>query len=340
MSTAREVLGAVAVAFVAVPLASCAKVTDDDPACDGSISVAVTSETAPVVTSDLVVRGTVSTTRNVAIRAVSVGGIAAKADAFNFAEWSATIPQATLLALSGEDAGSGLVVVVPEVTATPSCGAPGTTTLPLTVDRQARIAVSTLVLQASPPSKGKYFPLNGSALALITVTGNPEARGATVSLTTTEGGSLSPGTLVLAGDGATAATATAQLTPSPDAIDVDPSRELLVGALSKGVAAQPVSVRFAGAPRIFPSSFSLGPGQSLTVSVVKSDPSQTASCRALAGPGVSVTSGGVDLTEAFAPADAINVSADKAITTATTVSVTCRDDYGQTSDASFEVALP
>lgn len=333
---------AVAGCLLTVALPSCTdKIFDDRRECSDAVTAAVTSEIPAVVGEDLVVHGTVTSPSTQAIRAVSFAGIPATADGFNFAQWSATVPLATLLALKGNDVGGGHATVNAPVAITSSCGGPtDLATVQLTVDRQARVTVSTLSLQASAPTKGQYFPLNGSALVLLTATANPEARGATVTFTASGGATLSTSSVVLSGDGASAATATVQVAPTANDSTGTSGRVVLVGAVAKGIAATPATIRFAGAPRILPNAFTLRPGQSVTATVLKGDDSQVVTCRALAGDGVTVTAGSASLTDSEAAADAITVSVDKAVTASTKALVNCHDAYGQTTDATFTVVAP
>jgi hypothetical protein len=342
MSSKMNALATAARFFAVSLLASCTdEIFDDKRECTGALTAAVTSEIPAVISEDLVVRGTVTSPSTQTVRAVSVAGIPATADGFNFSQWSATVPLTTLLALKGNDIGGGRATVSAPISITSSCGGPTeVTSAQLTVDRQARITVSTLSLQASTPTSGQYFPLNGSALVLLTATANPEARGATVSFTASGGATLNTSSVVLSGDGTSAATATVQVSPATSGVTAASGRVVLVGAISKGIAANPAAIRFAGGPRILPSAFTLGPGQSVTATVLKGDDSQVATCKALAGDGVTVTAGSASLTEGDAPAESITVRVDSTIAASTKVLVSCHDAYGQTGDAAFTISVP
>jgi hypothetical protein len=298
---------------------------DDDVECDGNLDLKVASQAPDTVEGDLVVRGTASPSRNTAIRSLTVAGVEATPETFNYKEWSVVVPFAALLALP-TDAAAPDDVVIP-IRASPSCGDSGQTELTVHLNRHANVRVDSLTLQASFPAGRTYLPADGSAAGLLEVTANPEGRGALISLAAV-GGAVFPGAsdtfkLTLAGDGVSGASASA-------VISAGGAGTLFITATGDGTAATPLSVVAAAAPRLFPAAAKLKPGQALKVTVVKSVESQIADCQPSSSPGLDITTDVDGETYTVQAADDLDEAVE--------AKLTCRDDYGQKVLATYSAA--
>ncbi len=304
--------------FIAL-LASC-RGPQDDAECPVDVALAVTSSAPDLVSSDLVVRGTVVPSRDVTIRSVTVNGIQAAADSFNYTDWSATVPFATLLAAlpKGSDEAT-LPIIVSD-----ACGHSTHDELRVVVNRHPEVRVETLSLAATPPAGRTFLPADGSASASLVVTGNPEARGASVTLDTNgpahfEGAGASP-SVVLAGDGMAPATASLLLT-------ADGPGPIILTAHGGSATSKLLVLSTARAPKLVPPTAKLLPGQSITVALLKDIDDQVVACDSTTATGLSVL-----------PADdglAFEITAAADLAASATVRLTCRDGYGQTTVVSY-----
>ena len=306
---------------IALALLSSCGAPQDGPECGGEVHLSVTSSVPDPVSSDLVIRGTAAPSRNVAIRSLSAGGIPADADSFNYGNWSVTLPFSALqaglpLAVDSND------VVVP-ILATAVCGSPGETSITVHVNRHPEIQVKSLTVTASLPAGRTFLPADGSASAVLVVSANPEARGASVTLDANGlarfEGSGDSASLVLAGDGTSPASASVLVTATGGGT-------IFVTAASGGVVAKPISLITASAPRLVPAQATLRPGQSISVALLKDISAQAVSCDVSAGAGLSV----------IKQQDGYVVAADEPLAAAVKGSITCRDGYGQTSTAIYD----
>lgn len=296
-------------------LAAC-KGPEDTAECPVEVSLAVTSSVPDLVSADLVVRGTVIPSRDVTIRSVSVNGIQAEADSFNYSDWSATVPLATLLAALPNGADEATLPIV----VSDACGQSTKDELRVVVNRHPEVRLEMLSLAATPPAGRTFLPADGSASAALVLSGNPEARGAAVTLDTNgtahfEGAGDAP-TVVLAGDGVGPATASLLLT-------ADGAGPIILTARGGNATSMPLVLATAAAPKLFPPTAKLRPGQSLTVSLLKDVAEQVVACESASTPGLSVL-----------PADdglAFELAADADLAEAATAQLTCRDGYGQTT---------
>jgi hypothetical protein len=312
--------------FVALAVAGCSDSPKDDPICDGEISLAFTTDVPATVTTDLLVRGTASISRNVTIRAISVAGIQAKAESFNFGEWSVTVPFATLLAAEA-DADSPDDVTLP-VVASQECGPAGSATLEVQLDRHPEIEVTSLAIEPSFPGEQTFLPAEKPVSAILMLSANPEARGATVMLEATGpatfAGLGTSGAVVLAGDGSSAASASVLVTAN------DPGT-VFITAKSGAQFATPLSFVAAGNPRAVPAEATLLPGQTIVVTFVRDTEAQELDCTTREDPGMNVT----------ADADGVSfeVSADSDLEEAGDATITCRDVFGQVGTGTFHAEL-
>jgi hypothetical protein len=305
-------------------LLGCSSV-DDDALCDGTITLAVTSTVPDAVSADLLVSGTASITRNTAIRHVTVGGLQATPDGFNFSEWSVTVPFASLLAATPEP-GEPDQVSLP-VVASPSCGEAGKTTVSVRLNRRPEVRVESLEITPAFPAQGGYLPADGKAAAIVTVSGNAEARGGTVVVEVTGPGQIdnlgSSGSVVLAGDGSSEASASVLVrSTGPGTV--------FVSAKSGSSSAKPISFEAASAPRIFPDEATLAPGQTLVVDVLPDVEAQVITCRVREKGGISV--------EEITQGEEYELTADAELESAAEVRLSCEDDYGQEVSATFTAA--
>jgi hypothetical protein len=295
---------------------------DDAAECDGAIKVGITSETPALVSSDLLVTGTATNSRNTTIRSVTVSGLQAKPDGFNFSQWSITVPFATLLVAEADAADPDLVHL--PVVASPSCGTTGPGHVDVHLDRHPEIQVETLTIKPNYQGATSFVPADGTFAALLGLSANPEARGATVVLETAGPGSLDglgdSGAVVLAGDGASAASASVLVRATG-------AGTIFVTAKSGATSATPVAIEAAGAPDIVPGEADLAPGQTIAVNVVRDADIQTITCSVEVDAGMSV--------KTVTDGEQYQVSADADLAKAAEARFRCRDDYGQQTHATF-----
>ncbi|WP_437300220.1 hypothetical protein [Sorangium sp. So ce426] len=285
-----------------------------------------------IVRSDLLVRGTAEHSADLTIRNIMVAGVAATRDAFNFRSWTATVPLAVLRSLPP---GEGGLVSVP-VVATDAC------------EEEARadflvnlgIPVENLALVRTYPDGEGYIPANGKFHATLVITAAPAAAGARVTFQTSEGGSLGAtvaNQVVLAGDGTANAVATATFTSTR------PGRAW-VTATAGDASAAPVEILVADRPSLFPSSSALRPSQAIRVTA--DTEGRVESCQATPAQGITVTSAGHDLMAGAAAAEDedgdgrvdIEVKAADTLTGPVSVTVACRDPFGQTASGTYTAA--
>lgn len=285
----------------------------------------------PVV-ADLVVSGTLDAPANATVYRVAVNGIDATQSSPDFRNWTATIPLAVLVA------GAQKGVVSLSAVAVSNCGsAPSVLdTRSVKVSETPGIVVSRLAIISTLASGVDYLPASAPGSALLTITANPEAAGASVSTVAT-GGTLSAAQATLSGDGVVDATAQVLLAASTPGVAT-------VTAMAQGQAAVR-TVLVVGAPTFAPDGTALKSGDSLRVTVVTTG--RVTSCQATPARGVHVTSGpdsdlmrgtgGVDLTND--QLIDLDISVDRTLVEPTTTTLSCRDPWGQVGTATF-IAAP
>lgn len=128
------------VAAVAVPAAlallgaGCEDPPPIEPDCSGVMAIRILEPAQGVaVSEDLRVSGEAEHSTPLAIRSVTVAGVPARRDAFNFERWSATVPIEDLRSLAAEDTGRAVVPVVAE----DACGQEAETSVQVVVEVQA-----------------------------------------------------------------------------------------------------------------------------------------------------------------------------------------------------------
>jgi hypothetical protein len=317
--------------------------------CDARASTRITGTiqsgpTSAAVSSDLLVKGTAKHADGLAIRSIEVGGVQAKNTGFNFDTWSATIPISALTSLVDTtlDGSAGLKQGTAKVdaTATDPCGSVSIGSFTVTVDLAPAVQVIRLAVKVSPPGDKKYLPADGATPASVVITGNPQAAGAAVTVKATLGsfkGLDGNGQIFLTGDGKKDATAQVLYYSST-------AGQAVVTATAKGIVSDPIVVKVAGAPALLPSKATIKAGQTIQVSIVTDG--EVTSCWSTASAGVKVSSGGVDLTSASKPKDSdtdgypdLTIAVDKALSKATTLSVTCKDSYNQVGGGTYDIEL-
>jgi hypothetical protein len=313
--------------FALLLLLVCSSV-DDEAACDGTITVAVTSKHPDKVSSDLFVSGTAAISRDSAIRSVTVGGLQANADGFNFSQWSLTVPFAALLAAPVAADGGADTVTLP-VVASPACGSIGKESVTVTLNRQPEVRVETLAMTRAFTGRGDYLPADQRASAIVTLTANREARGGTVIVAATGPGVVEGlgegGALVLAGDGSSPASASFLVKASA-------AGTIFLTAKSGATSAAPLSIEAADEPRIVPAAATLAPGQTLVVTILTDVEAQTLDCSWTLGPGLSV--------EEIAEGREYELTATSDLENAVEARLRCQDDYGQQASADFDATPP
>lgn len=324
--------------------------TPNDTAVCGGAVVSVSALPSAVVSTDLVVHGAAAADPGAAIRHVTVEGIQAHNDGFNFDTWSATIPIATLIQqVSPAAVDSNHVGTVElHVYAFPACGASASTTLPVSVNVQPGIRVTSLTFQnVTYPGSHKYLPASGLASAVLLVQANPEAAGSTVTLAVSPGSSAPSGTfsgggssvrLTLAANGNGSSSASFIFTPTKPAGDAAQTGIVSVTA-NAGELATSTTIEIVGPPKIFPDSGTISSGASLAAQVMSALDGEVDSCVARAPSGVTVLgTDGVDLTATKGAKSGFKITVPAGFSGApTSISVTCVDVYGQATTASYVV---
>ncbi len=276
--------------------------------------------------TDLHIKGTASHSRHITIRQLSVQGVSATLDSDNYKTWSAVVPETSLVG----DGTDGSKVSL-KIEAEDSCGQRLSLDVPVTLVAK----VQRLSLTTALPSGAPYLPANGTTSAVLTVTANPEARGALVTLGATTGATFTGatnGSVVLSGPTGADVTATFLVTSSK-------AGALTVSATARDQVAT-VTLPVAGPPTFLPSHATLVAGQSLGVTL--DTQGSVESCQASPAPGLHVTTGAQDISTQPGAIDSTGdglvdlvVIADPGLTTPQTVTVVCRDPFGQSASATF-----
>lgn len=316
-------------------LAACQDERGSDPECgedDDILTVDVVArDGGKPVTKELLVEGNAVHAEDMAIHSVTVLGRRATNVAFNFSEWSITLPFEALQELE-EDA-SGMVALTTVVTDT--CGnelTHGDTRV--VVDPFAGVSATGLSLDVTYADGTDFVPTEISQGATLTVSSDSTGAGAEVEL---------EGVGVLF-DGKTQHTVV---------LDENAQRTVVVSAQQSGnlsilatseqapdAAPVVVTLRAVGPPRLIPVSQSVAPGQpNEAVSVLADGTRPTCEANVAAGLGASI--GGQDLgtTPVDLGADdaTIVIEVDPAAVEPSSMKITCVDDYGQSSSATINL---
>jgi hypothetical protein len=305
---------------------------------------------APVST-DANVRGTLARPKHVTIQKVFVANVPATDDGDDFATFDATIPFGVLVNLA---AGNGTPTVAPiEITAITNCGSQPILVGVGTVNLLLAPKQITGLQLVTPSYDGGYVPTTVSYPVQIDVLANPSAAGASVMLSTTMGtinGSQSA-TVLLSGNGLTAASATVFLAPDPmkqgtayvTAQAPNAPTDGSVG-LEAGVTTVTKGINMFGPPLLFPAMVTLPIGQKTQIGII--DRGILSGCNAAPVAGLSITLNGSDLTSHIVdpnqrdggPTDAlpaIVIAADGGAGSSSTI--TCFDRYQQVGSATVNV---
>jgi hypothetical protein len=285
----------------------------------------------PFSSEDLVLRGTLKLRTNEKVYALYVGGIAANADAPNYASFNVTISFAALQARALA-AGTPTTASL-DVTAVSNCDRTGAPTSLDTIDVTLRAATTLTVTPNIPIG---YVPSTKNTPVQIDVKANKEAAGLPLTVATSQGTLLGTSMLALSID----ATAAFFLLPDPTkegkaAIDVQ-------AGLTTGTA----TVRIVGPPTLNPGSTPISPGIGITVFVSNSlNPNDVAAsiagCSAVATPKLTVSSQGIPFQNAgltsLGTSATFVVSANSNATGGESATVTCYDSFGQSTSATYKV---
>ena len=282
--------------------------------------------------------GTAEHLEGLAIRRVQVANVIASPfeDAFNYSRWSVTIPLVTLRSAQANP-------VRLQVTATDSCDRTAVIDrLDVELPQDEGPVVESLSLDVLYPPDRDYLPATRDVSAVIVVEAPPEAAGADVTLESSLGvfrTSNAPTVTVQLDDDGEGAAAFAELF-------IREPGTALVTAQSQDRLASALVV--AEGPRLFaPNEAILPAGTSLVVELAGDAELGPNACSGTGGPGVVVTSSGIDLLTGGTPVDTngnglpdfrIEVAED--LLADTTVSVVCSDVYGQVSGGNYEATLP
>ncbi|MBA2663290.1 MAG: hypothetical protein H0U74_13465 [Bradymonadaceae bacterium] len=281
--------------------------------------------------------GTARHRDDLAIRQVYVAGVPAtlREGAFNFSWWEAEISYEVLESLRA--AGSRDIAL--QITATDACAFTHRVySVPFVLEDQVEVIVDALELELVLPPGRDYLPVTQSAPASVQVSASAQAVGAEVVLRATSG-SFSPSdsgeiTLTLSASPSGRATASALFYG-------DRPGTVLVTASAQSVVAT-ATVTVAGPPVLAPSGGDLRAGESIRVEILTEGGLRSLGpCLASPVSGVDVRSSG-DLMAGGAVVDTngdgrpdFTVSVDADLEQNVSVLVTCVDDYGQSTSATF-----
>lgn len=270
----------------------------DNSAVTGSIDRGPTEQV--IRTADLAITGT-ATSGGLALRSLQIGNRPATSVSANFATWSASIPVATLVTLAdaeGDPDGDGVASVELAAVATDSCGVawPIGKSFRVNVDLTPEVLVSDLDVDVVIPSGKTYIPIDGTAVAALTLSAEASGSGAVVALSTSLGITSAPEDgVVLGGDGRERAAATI-LFYAESMADVGTA---LVTATSEGQIAS-TAIRIAGPPRLSPETLVLEPGQRELITVSSEGDIDSCVSYAETTSDIVVTAAGIPLSDAAA----------------------------------------
>ena len=294
---------------------------------------------APLSKGDsIVVRGTAIHEDGLAIRQVVVAGVAAELNEFNFQRWTVTLTYEDLV-LAGTPDAAGAVPV--EADAIDACGNRypfQTFTLP--VDLTPNINITELTVTATYPGERSSLPSNQSAGAALTITASGRAGGAHVALYAASGkfqGVNAAGEVVLVAEpGTDVATATALFY-------ADTAGAVVITATAEDVLASTV-VTAAARPVFAPGQAELVPGASFRALIVTDGVLDF--CQASPTQGIAVRQDGSDIGTAAAAMErdeagryVLEVAGLADAKEDDSVTVTCRDEYGQSGSGMFTLTV-
>lgn len=203
---------------------------DTQPDCPGSLAdgqpwMTGTATLPPLPDAlrdgSLVLSGTAFHNNGLAIRQVVVAGKAATNEGFNWDRWTVDVPYESLVSLleldPNADPATDDAVVTLAVEGTDACGFRQTlTTVDVLVDPTPGVWINRLSLDFDFPDGAETLTEGDARPATVTVSANPAAAGANISISATAGalrgltgvGEEGVGIVTLSGDGSADATAT------------------------------------------------------------------------------------------------------------------------------------
>ncbi len=239
----------------------------DDPSADPSSDIASaidggTSAQEALVTGPRTFVGSLAA--EVAIRSLTVGGVAADSKEPNYASWSVTLQPADLEA----NRVTGTEYARIQVVAFDVCGNShyvDSTLLRIGADPKAGLSLSA----SKPEGTECYLPANGAAATTVTIVAGPDYADAVVTLAASAGTFSLPSPTLEQGSG-DLVSAQSYFTYSGmavPAVAAGTSVVVTLSASSEGSVSAPHTILVAGAPRILPNSptpLVYGQGASLT----------------------------------------------------------------------------
>lgn len=289
----------------------------------------------------LSIKGTALHEDGLAIRQVLVAGLSATKDEFNFGKWSVEVPYEALVT-SGPTSATSQVTFRAE--ALDACGrkypfAEWT----VAVDPTPQVDVTGLTISVEYPSERTFLPADDTTPAILTVTGQGRAAGATVAIQASGGtlrGINANGGLVLTAplgaedEGASATALFVAKVAGPQ----------VVTATVDGILASAIVV-VAGPPKLAPHAATLVPGSNLDMVITAEAP--TLACQARPDPNLVVSYretpfdvAPVTLEPEEDGSFLLHIEALATATEETSVQVSCSDAYGQTGTAQFHLTPP
>ncbi len=210
----------------------------------------------------LIITGTAFHEDGLAIREVRVAGALATRDAFNFGRWTATVTYEAIVS-AAPTTSQGQVPL--EAVAVDACGVRYPfTTFVVPVDPTPDIDVATLTVSIEYPQELTFIAANGTAPAIIKITGTGRAVGAVVSVQVDSGelrGLDEAGQVVLAGASGQLENGSASLLYYGNAGGTATIVATVEDKLAVGL------VRVAAAPSLAPRTATLTPGSSMSIEV-------------------------------------------------------------------------
>ncbi|MCA9517550.1 MAG: hypothetical protein KC635_21565 [Myxococcales bacterium] len=290
----------------------------------------------------VIVRGTANHLDGLAIREVRVAGVAAELVAFNFSDWSVTLPYEAVVLVAPANA-QGQVEV--EVVAIDACNERYPfATFALPVDQTPQLRVDSLELTAAFPGDRGFVPADASAAATLTIVATGRAANAKVTLATDDPEAVFQGVdaenrVTLTADDADTARATAIFYAG------SAGSHVITARVEDQLAS--VVVRAAGAPVLAPDRATLVAGSGLDAIV--STGGDLKSCQVTQTKGFSVTSAdGTPITTAPTAFERVDDQYRLAIATSPVLdaneteelTILCLDAYGQIGAGRYTLTPP
>lgn len=296
-----------------------------------NITVVVTSGTGQQrLGGDVTLSGTARQSKGLAIRRLTVDGVAVTAGRLNYATWSVVIPAASL---GKVESGPPLELAIE---AEDACGS--TFSSKETVTLVAPLSGLDVTV-TYPNPEAPYLPATGDAQAIVRVSADASAIGAPVTVRSSD-----PALVFLGRENeqVTLQAAENEKAAAQVLVSGEKAGTYTIEASGEGQSSLE-TVRIIGPALIFPGQATLGPGDTLDVNVITEGVVQ--SCQATPSAGITVTSGGqnIAITPAADDADGdgsidLTVTTSDMATAPASVSVTCRDPFGQvTTVATYEL---